>query len=577
MGESPGRALARRRGIAVAAALLLVPAMAAGRPAAARRSLDELCDVRGASPSVAARAGHLAPGTLLAVQQKPAAVHFGYSGKIRYRDLAVMGDFETVGFRIDSFTGSRTFSVSRSSRYVNPAGDVISLFDFEGTLEEWVVLPFSRRTDMASPVISSDLLYLGPPGQEQPYFMPVMVLPKKLPRSRVVRHSDRLQYASNLINVAVPGLHRRQLDEPGHLGFEEQEIVEIVASELGGFDYDEIGIGNWQHLLTNSGAYHRNPSPGSGAVPVSYYTSTAFHLWQLWKHEIGHNWNFRYDLPGLVGWEAPFDGAHSRGTVAREPGMLCCSAYPIRRRGGRWQTVWIRDPHPFHPLELFAMGLIPASEVPEMRVFKRQDLRDYRPNEVLRGPTRPLTVEQVVATYGLPEPAAANVWRVAPVVVSETLLPKRWVRALNFYMRRIEDPDGTVPASFDRATRGLLDLQTTIAVPGGSPPAPPKDVTFPEIGKQEVPGVKLSRAIPGCIRPGEKVVVAGRTNGGLPLEAISLVPSNPDTRPVEVPVAADAGGGFRVELTPTAEDAYQVLFDPLWSAGPVYVTEECPG
>lgn len=562
-----------RIAVRLASALLLV----ATASFAARR--QPACGTPGAG---VARAQAAVPdGTLLTARQDPPVVHFAYRGTLRYRDLAVVGDFESVRFRVESFGGVRTFSVERRTTYVNPAGDVISLFDVAGTLAEWVVVPFNWNVDIASPILFSDLLYLGPEGHEQPIFMPITVLPKKLPRSKVVRRGNRLQYASNIVNVAVPDVERRQLDEPTSLGFSVEEVADALGA-LGDFAYDEIGFGLWQHQLTNPGAFHQNAA-GGGLPPYSFYSSVAFPVFGLWKHEIDHNWNFRYDLPRLVGWHAPFDGAHSRGTVGEEPGLLCCGAYPVRKVAGRWRTVWIPEPHPYSPIELFAMGLIEASAVPEMRVFKRQDLRDYRPGELMKGPSRLLDVERVIAEYGTPPRAAKNSWHVAPVLVSRKLLPKKTLSALNFYMRRIEDPDGTVPESFDRSARGLLDLRTSIEVASGSRPRPPGRVVYPAIGRREIPGVLLDRNLPGCLTPGETLVVAGSTLGGADPDTIALVASNPATPAVQAPLNATAGGRFEVALEPQTEDVYRLRFGDLWppqepgdvTAGPIYVTASC--
>lgn len=520
------------------------------------------------------------PGTLLQVLQDPAVVQAGYTGTIRY-ELAVAGDFESIGFEVQTFTDLTTYSAQRRDSLVNAEGDVISLFSFEGKLEEWLVLPWSWDLDLTSPLVFSELLYVGPDSTPRPIFMPITLLPRKVPRSKVTRRGARLQYASNLVNVARPDLYSRQLDAPGSLGFVENEIADLVRRELGDFEYDELAIGLWQNEMTNPGAFHRSAQAGSTYPAYSVFTGVAFFQRALWSHEINHNWNFRYDLPRLVGWNAPFDGFHSRGTVAREPGFLCCSAYPIEKVKGRWRTQWIRDTHPFHPLELFAMGLAEADEVPEMIVFKRQDLRDFAPNEVMRGATRKLTIEQVIEAYGMPAAAQKDSWHVLPVIVSETLLPKQTVSALNFFLRRMEDPDRNAPSSFDAATGYRMDLRTGVQAPELRVPKPPRSVSFPAIDRREIPGLVLTQPLPGCIRPGETLVLQGRsTTGAIP--TLSLRPSNPDYPVLEAPGLASST--FRVEYVPEKEDVYQVQVEDVWppgeplpvKVGPIYVTKDCP-
>jgi hypothetical protein len=522
----------------------------------------------------------LPPGTLLQVLQEPPAVPADYQGTIRY-ELAVAGDFESIGFEVQTFTELTTYSAERSDSFVNSEGNVISLFAFEGTLDQWLVLPWSWDLDLTSPLVFSELLYIGPDVSPRPIFMPLTLLPRKVPRSKVTRRGARLQYASNLVNIAMPDLYSHQLDNPGSLGFVENEIADFVRGELGDFEYDELGIGLWQNEMTNPGAFHSAAQAGTIYPAYSVYTAAAFFQQGLWKHEIDHNWNFRYDLPRLVGWNAPFDGFHSRGTVAPEPGLLCCSAYPIEKVKGRWRTQWIRDPHPFHPLELFAMGLIDADDVPEMTVFKRQGLRDFAPNEVMRGATRRLSVEQVIEEYGMPAAAAKDYWHALPVVVSEKLLPKQTVSTLNFFLRRMEDPEGKVPGSFDAATGYRLDLRTSVQASELRVPKPPRNVSFPSIDKREIPGLVLTRALPGCIRPGETLVLQGRTTTGA-IPALSLLPSNPDYPVLEDPGLASST--FRVEYVPEREDVYQILVEGVWppaeplpvKVGPIYVTGECP-
>ncbi len=540
-----------------------------------------------------ASAAAMTPGTLLLATQDPPVVHHGYDGTLRFRDIAVLGDFETVDFQIDALSGPTLFSVERQERFVSSLGEVVSLFEVEGTLQEWVSLPWNWDIDVASPVLFTDLLYLGPSGNQRPIYMPLTVLPRSLPRSKVVRVDARLQYASNVVNVAVPDFLERQLEQPGGAGYTPEEVIRTVEELLGPGPYDEYGFGLWHHQMTHPGAFHQNNQQGEPSY--SSFTSAAIPVQALWQHEINHNWNFRYDLPGLVGWEAPFDGFHSRGTVAEEPGFLCCGAYPVRRIAGKWRTTWIRDPHPFHPLELFAMGLVGREEVPELRVFKRQDLPDHRPGEVMRGPSRQLIVDRVIEEYGQPEPAASRVWRVAPVIVSDRLLPKKILSKLNFYMRRIEDPDGTVPGSFDRLTGGRMDLQTTIATGGRRSARAPRRVAYPEIGTREIPGVSLERPLLGCLEVGEALVIEGRTALGT-VPDVALVPSNPDSERVEVAATPLSGGRFRAVLTPAVEDLHRVVIGPVLPTegtdrrrskvdlelrpgqvrfGPIYVTSDC--
>lgn len=528
--------------------------------------------------SAASRSAALAPGALLGAIQTPEVVHYAFEGPVQF-ELAVMGDFESIGFRIDSFEGTRTFSAERQSSFINAQGQVVSRFEVEGTLAEWIVLPppFSWNVDVTVPILPLDLLYLGPEGNEQPIFLPLTVLPKKLPGSKIVRRNKRFQYGSNVVNVAISDLHARQLDQLGSLGFEPEAVVALVEEELGPTEYDEYGFGLWQHNLTNTGAFHRNR--GAGEWSMSLYGSNVIPVFGLWKHEIGHNWNFYYDLPRLVGWDAPYDGAHSRGPLAEDPGLLCGSAYPVRKVDGKWRTVWIRDRHPFHPLELFAMGLLEPSEVPETIVFKRQNQRDFHPDLRIRGPRRSFAIEELIEEYGMPKGAGKKVWRVAPVIVSAKLLPRKLLSRINFFMRRIEDPEGEAPGSFDRSTGGRMDLKTSIETGDRRRARPPRKVTFPPIGKNEIPGITLSKSVPTCIEVGDELVVEGSTDSG-EIPDLVMIPSNPASREIGPQLSATNGGGFRAVFSPNTDDDYRLELGALDDRlplrfGPIYVTDRC--
>ena len=250
-------------------------------------------------------------------------------------------------------------------------------------------------------------------------------------------------------------------------------------------------------------------------------------------HETGHQWGFRFDLFEVAGVE-PAGSEECRGLgghtpiVADRPSLMshCLNTngdrYPnlrIVRRGDDWVLAAPGRPLTYHPLQLYAMGLVPKEEVPPVWLRLRQDRpRPTRPGTRVTGEFVEVTIDEIIATYGERRgPAAPSILRRAIIVVSpERLLPARDLAWFNFFARRISDPEVTgienldLTPSMEYATMGRIDLRTEIRprhhrqVTGDFP------VSYPRVGRRDLVGLRLDRPLATRYRVGREYVVAGR-------------------------------------------------------------------
>src|SRR5262249_42586011 len=124
-------------------------------------------------------------------------------------------------------------------------------------------------------------------------------------------------------------------------------------------------------------------------------------------------------------------------------------------------------PASFHPVELYTMGLLPASQVPGFSVFANQSQFDANNatspdiGAAVTGATTPATMNDVVGVHGTRTgPSITSPWRRATLLVSkDRLATADEMSYWNFFAQRLGDRNHASRASFDnyasfrRATR----------------------------------------------------------------------------------------------------------------------------
>lgn len=143
-------------------------------------------------------------------------------------------------------------------------------------------------------------------------------------------------------------------------------------------------------------------------------------------HEIGHQWMafLRQESslqPGVPHWPISTLAYGIMGFTAGGAGAAF--RYRLEPLGnGDYRMAQAPQAREFNDMELYLMGLAPASEVGKHVVFINQNQLDQlRPDGVLRGPVREVTAADVIALYGPREPAypqSQTSFRLATIVLS---------------------------------------------------------------------------------------------------------------------------------------------------------------
>ncbi len=382
---------------------------------------------------------------------------------------------------------------------------------------------------------------------------PFRMRPSTLPKTRVVRINDRVQYSSHVVNIVVPSDWRDEFAPgvpPGDRFANVQEAIKIFDDHFEGI-YEDLAF------IPTRG--HRVPiglriSIHLDVEGVGLPTGSARELWGgsdilrglqihvrgdfLWNghivHETGHQWGFNFDLFDLAGIE-PLVSTECKGDAGHPPLVAPLHSYMrdsclpeddrdrglcIRRdENGGWVLAPCELPLGYHPFQLYAMGLLEPADVPPLFLRQRQDRPEpYRAGTPVEGPFLEITIDDVIDRYGERQgPAMASVWRRAHIVLSpDRLLSPKDLAWFNFFAKRVSDPDVTGIEGTDRspslefATRGRVDLRTEIRPLAGPPIDGLFAVSYPKIGKKDFAGVKLEEAFGTRYRVGETYVISGK-------------------------------------------------------------------
>ena len=247
------------------------------------------------------------------------------------------------------------------------------------------------------------------------------------------------------------------------------------------------------------------------------------------SHEIAHQWADFVDWTRLTGitrsghQPASHDPLWSGGETFI--GSIMTSYRRVRATDAGWvveRTPW---PPRFHPFTLYAMGLVPKEEVPEITLF--DDQAQFGPSgpytpaaaTAVAGATRTVTVYNVIGMLGERSGPVDAEWRRATIVVSrDGLLSQREMDFWTYFSQRLEDPNRTgTPGydgsgSFDASTYGRMDLHTHIrplVTPALASRAGPDNPTF---GRRDFREIVFDGDVPARVRAGDPIRLSGVVN-----------------------------------------------------------------
>ena len=238
-----------------------------------------------------------------------------------------------------------------------------------------------------------------------------------------------------------------------------------------------------------------------------------------------HQWGDYFDLTGIAGVTSaghqPY--AHMPLIFPRENyiGAVLDETRRVRRVGGDVYKIQ-QTPSPIrqHPLHLYAMGLRGAGTVPNIFVFDNQDqFSSRRPavGTLLRGGTRIVTMNDIIARHGPRTGPVQRVWRRATILISVgRLATQQEMNYWNFFAKRIGERANTtsfagVPSFFE-STQRKMRLRTDID-PRGRPKVPVGQggrTTFRDYSRRDWRGVVFDHPVPSRFVRNRRYTASGR-------------------------------------------------------------------
>jgi hypothetical protein len=484
----------------------------------------------------------LSPGDPVYFDVEPTTIPLNRKVPVRIRNLMVLGDVPQIEVSLTDGAPVRRFE-RLETRDVD--GHLVSVYDITFPRDD-------LRAGRLQAPIRFDHIDRG--FRETTGYL--RLRSAAIPKTRVVRINDRVQYSSHVVNIVVPwdGLSVFRL--PG------EQIAEEFYRHFTD-SYEELAfVPARTYWSPNFGARHQfvyNDIEGIGLSLIDerrhYADSRVLRDWIFYirgdlqsnflsLHETGHNWGWfisLFDAAGVpLSGSTDCAGLEYDGTSVHAPvfgdehtflSQCLLSPLYISRRSDEWRITKAPRPFTYHPLMLYAMGLLDAGDVPPMYLGSDQgSMPGAEPGRRVRGEFTEVTMDDVLRHYGERRgPAVPPVWRRATIVVSpERLLSKKDLRWFNFFAKRISDPDVTgvesitgVP-SIETATLGMVDVLTEIR-PRSHPRIPGAfEVSYPQLGKRDIPGLKLKKKLETRFASGRSHILAGRVKKPEGLETISV-------------------------------------------------------
>lgn len=376
-----------------------------------------------------------------------------------------------------------------------------------------------------------------------------------VPPSAVERINDHVQYASNVVNLVIPGFGDARVPQ-GAVAFELEsasktffqyfadayDVLAFVPERSPVVDY--VGAhGNVQNAVQGLGMDLFNVSRSYGSADVlegvELYPAAHAALFGFVEHEMAHQWGLDFDWAKIAG-VARANSSQLKHAPLWTGGETLIGAVlnPDRRVRTLSDGYDIeRTPAPihYHPIERYSMGAVGADQVPEFRVFvdQAQFNPDYAisPNVRTRvqGETRLVSISEIIRAHGSRIGPAPTLWRRATVLVSrDRLISQREMDYWNFLAQRLADrnhgvrptAEGYVP--FRAATNDAVTLTTTIQPRDRDALPETLNIDSPSFGATDWRDVEFWNGVPTRFRIGELVTLTGHVRATDPVDFTNI-------------------------------------------------------
>ena len=477
-------------------------------------------------------------------QQDPPILMPGHTGSISLRDIAIVGDFPMVQFNsypvLDPVTSQhiRPTETWTRTRTESINGYVVSYFNKTWSYDDFV-LYLGNSFGINQPWVGLGTLEV--PGQPNALGTPipslnVRISPMDLPVVPVYRINNEVQYSSHVVNLRVDDFDHGRIDE-GNAAFDFTQATTLFYTHLeDAYDSlafipqrDTMGLSAFYRHVRNDvhgiGLHLFNESPSFGSSGrlkgIEYYSSAYIARNGISSHELMHQWAdfFRlYEIAGVTpGGDMP--SAHMPLLFPHENfvgGLLEPYDEIIRQVGSSgdvYRRVMAPDPWQ-HPLHLYAMGFLPASEVPDLVIFEEQQYHG-EPGAEISGGARVVTIDDIIAKHGPRTGPVQREWRRATIVISiGGLLTQEEMDFWNFTARRSSARSHTTgfygEPSFFESTGGNMTLETDIA-PKISPKLESEETTtLQPYSPRAWPYIVFDEAVPTSYTVNQPYTFSGR-------------------------------------------------------------------
>src|SRR5712691_9982239 len=204
------------------------------------------------SPVRAARTTEIPVGTPLSFDQDPPLVAPDYDGVVSLRHVEIAGDVPAIRFRRPLSGGGDAVSTwpRVGSRSVD--GRLISVFELTWSGADLAEALSLWTWGFDNPAVFWGSIEIPQSGISRPVFLRMAL--GGIPASRVVRVNSRVQYASNVVNLVLPGFGDRRLIA-GPQGFEFEDVARLFYASFAD-EYDVLAIVPESSPLGDYGAFH---------------------------------------------------------------------------------------------------------------------------------------------------------------------------------------------------------------------------------------------------------------------------------------------------------------------------------
>jgi hypothetical protein len=494
----------------------------------------------------------LAPGLPLFFTQEPGVLPPNHTGQVVFRDFLVMGDVPVARFRLLETNQIETWPRTGTR---DIGGSLVSVFSPTWPASRIAALMRSFYWGWDSlelPWVEFLPEGVGPGGG---YTIWVRLAPATIPVASVRPLAADVQYSGNVVNLAIPGYGdaRATEDQDDHRRAFSLESVAQKFYQHFEDSYDTISVVPADTHVTAIAAVHVNVKNqvtgvgiknatgqevfdvssefGSGgrlqSVEVFSLAATLGHS-KYNAHELAHQWGSYIDWERLSGLPRAGHQPDRHDPLmdggATLLGAVLAGTRQVRNTGGAWVIERSSFPIKFHPLTMYAMGLIPKERVPAITLFDDQGQfgvvsggAEPAVGSPVAGGTRTATVFNVIGALGERAGPVPSEWQRAIVVVSrDRLLTQREMDYWTFVAQRIEDPNRSGVASFDgyvsfdAATDRGIDSRTGVRPKNGAVIAQNLGVDFPNFGTADLNVVALDGPLATRYGVGQRPRFTGR-------------------------------------------------------------------